>query len=182
MSQKMPLFMYRARVEALAEKREGEPLYNESLEHAAIVIQSMLSHAQRSVKLLTGGLNRNAYGRRAIVEEVERFVEDNSHSLQILYEDESLTQDNAPDTHPFLQAVAGKRHVELRHVPRELQSRYGFHFMVVDRDSYRFEPSRKEFGAVVAFGDEEGGNNLEELFKTLWNEASPPPTSDAALR
>lgn len=170
-SRDMPLFVYRAHVEALAAKRKGEPLYNDSLEHAAIVLQSMFSHAQRSVRLLTGELNKDAYARRAIIDEVKRFVESNSHSLQILYEDERLGGSDAAAQHPFLKAIAGRDRVELRHVPRRLQSRYACHFMLVDGDSYRFEPDKEKFGAVAAFGDEDGGKNLENLFFTLWDMA-----------
>ena len=176
----MPLFLYRARVEALAKERDGEPLYNASIEHATIILQSMLSHAQRSVKLLTGELNKEAYGRRAIVNQVKRFVGEESHSLQILYEEEALGQENTADRHPFLEAVADKSQVELRYVPKGLQSRYGFHFMVIDGESYRFEPNKERFEAVAVFGDREGGKNLEELFSTLWG-SSAEELRDSAL-
>ena len=168
MAQNVPLFVYRDQVEALADKHNGEPVYNSSLEHTAIVLQSMLSRARRSVKLLTGELNRNAYGRRTVVEQIRRFVEDKSHSVKILCEDKTLADGEARETHPFLQAVKSKSHVELRHVPRGLQSRYSFHFMLVDGDSYRFEPDRDKFGAVAAFGDKDGGKNLDHIFSTLW--------------
>ena len=169
MPENVPLFVYREKVEALARKRDGTPLYNDSVEHAAIILQSMLSSAQRSVKVLTGELNKEAYGRRAIVDQVKQFIEDESHSLQILYEDKTLEQEGAKERHPFLEAVAGKSRVELRHVPEQLQSRYEFHFMVVDGDCYRFEPNKEKFGAVAVFGDTQGGENLEELFSTLWS-------------
>lgn len=168
MTQNVPLFVYRDQVEALADKHDGEPVYNSSLEHTAIVLQSMLSRARQSVKLLTGDLNRDAYGRRTVVEQIRHFVEDKSHSVKILYEDRTLGDGEAQETHPFLQAVKNKSHVELRHVPRGLQSRYDFHFMLVDGDSYRFEPDKDKFGAVAAFGDEDGGKNLDGIFSTLW--------------
>ena len=171
MSQNIPLFLYRAKVEALAKEQQGKPLYNDSIEHAAIILQSMVSYAQRSVKLLTGELNVDAYGRRAILDEIKHFVEDESHSLQILYENEALRQRDAGEEHPFFRVVTGKGGVELRHVPPRLQSRYDFHFIVVDGRSYRFEPNKKKFEAVAAFGDEEGGKKLEGLFSVLWNSA-----------
>ena len=72
MSQNIPLSLYRAKVEALAKEQDGEPLYNDSIEHAAIILQSMVACAQESVRLLTGELNVDAYGRRAILDEIER--------------------------------------------------------------------------------------------------------------
>ena len=172
MPQNLPLFLYREKVEALANERQGEPLYNDSMEHAAIVLQSLLSRAERSIKLLTGELNRDTYGRQAIVKQVQRFLADKAHSVQILYENEALV--NAPaEEHPFLRAVKGYSQVELRHVPRWLQSSYDFHFLLIDDDSYRFEPNTARFAAVAAFGDEAAGQNLRDLFSKLWQTAGP---------
>ena len=173
MSQNIPLFVYRARIEALAEKRAGEPIYNDSIEHAAIILQNIFSHARHSVKILTGQLNRDAYARRGIVEEVKRFIEDDTHRLQILFETESLVAEKKIYHHPFLREIAGSDRVQLRHVPQGLQQMYNFHFVLMDEDSYRFEPDKAEFGAVAAFGDKDGGKNLAHLFSTLWNRSDP---------
>lgn len=174
MSQNMPLFVYRARVEALARKRTGEPVYNDSIEHAVIILQNMFSHARHSVKILTGELNRKAYARRAILEEVKRFVEHDSHTLQILFESKDLTRNEAGHLHPFLRAISGNERVQLRHVPAGLQEAYLFHFILMDDDSYRFEPDKERYGAVAAFGDEVGGENLKKLFSRLWAKSNDP--------
>ena len=173
MSPNVPLFVYRANVEALADRRMGEPVYNDSIEHAAIILQNILSHARSSVKILTGELNRDAYARRAIVEEAKRFVEDGSHTLQILFENEKLDPNEMEYQHPFLQAIADNDRVQLRHVPRNLQATYDFHFVLMDSDGYRFEPDKAKFGAVAAFGDRTGGENLEKLFTILWGKSKP---------
>ena len=172
MSQKMPLFVYRAKVEMLANRRKGEPVYNDSIEHAAIILQNVFSHAHHSVKILTGELNRDAYGRRSIVDAVKRFVGDDSHTLQILFENEGLTAEQIFEEHPLLRAIAGNDRVHLRRVPRNLQESYGFHFVLMDSDGYRFEPDKRKFGAVAAFGDEAGGKHLGELFSTLWERST----------
>ena len=169
MTHTMPLFMYRAKIEALADRRKGDPVYNDSIEHAVIILQNIFSHANRSVKILTGELNKDAYGRRTIVDEVKRFVDDDSHTLQILFEHEDLTEEESLHDHPLLRAVADNDRVHLRHVPKNLQRSYGFHFVLMDSDGYRFEPDKGKFGAVASFGDEKGGKNLEKLFSTLWN-------------
>ena len=171
MSLNMPLFVYRANVEALADRRMGEPMYNDSIEHAVIILQNILSHARSSVKILTGELNKDAYARRAILEEAKRFVENDSHTLQILFENETLDSNEMRYQHPFLQAIAGNERVQLRHVPRNLQTTYDFHFVLMDNDSYRFEPDKEKFGAVAAFGDKNGGENLERLFSILWDKS-----------
>ena len=173
MSQNIPLFVYRARIEALAEERVGEPMYNDSIEHAVIILQNIFLHARRSVKILTGKLNRDAYARRGIVEDVKRFIEADHHTLQILFEDESLVDKKEIDRHPFLREIAGCDRVQLRHVPQGLQQMYNFHFVLMDEDSYRFEPDKGEFGAVATFGDKDGGENLARLFSVLWDKSKP---------
>lgn len=169
MSLEMPLFVYRARVEALANKRTGEPVYNDSIEHAVIILHNILSHAHHSVKILTGELNKDAYARTEIVDEMKRFLDDGSHTLQILFESEELANEEEMHLHPFLHAVAGNERVQLRHVPRDLQDMYEFHFILMDDDGYRFEPDKGKFGGVAAFGDKRGGSNLDGLFSRLWN-------------
>ena len=92
----MPLFAYRAKVEDLADKRTGEPMYGDSIDHAAITLRNIFSRADGAVKILTGDLNEETYGRKTIVNEVENFLKDGSHSLQILYEEENLVSIGAP--------------------------------------------------------------------------------------
>lgn len=177
MSQNLPLFVYRARIEALAEKRTGQPMYNDSVEHAVIILQNIFLHAHHSVKILTGELNPEAYARRGIVEDVKHFIEDDRHNLQILFEAESLGDKKKINRHPFLREIAGCDRVQLRHVPQGLQQMYNFHFVLMDEDSYRFEPDKERFGAVAAFGDKDGGMNLARLFSVLWEKSTPPAHS-----
>ena len=63
-----------------------KPMYNDSVEHAVIILQNIFLHAHHSVKILTGELNPEAYARRGIVEDVKHFIEDDRHNLQILFE------------------------------------------------------------------------------------------------
>lgn len=163
---------YSSRVERLAAKRTGEPVYNESLEHATVILRNMFAHAQHSVKILTGELNQAAYGTREIVDEARRFLQDPEHTIFILYEDDVLSDEQSKRNHPFLRAVEGQDRIQMRLVPKDFQDRYAFHFVLMDEDSYRFEPNKQKFGAVAAFGDNEGGNNLGRLFEEIWEASS----------
>ena len=49
-----------------------------------------------------------------------------------------------------------------------MQFRYDFHFVLMDDNSYRFEPDKSKFGAIAAFGDDNTGKNLESLFEKIW--------------
>ena len=172
MMRDMPLFAYRAKVEDLADKRTGEPMYGDSIDHAAITLRNIFSRADGAVKILTGDLNEETYGRKTIVNEVENFLKDGSHSLQILYEEENLFRS---EHHPLIRAMKDNvdANVEWRHVPTDIQDAYKCHFVLTDDDSYRFEPDRRRLAAIAVFGDESGGRDLGRLFSALWNTSRP---------
>ena len=174
MLHEIPLFLYRSRIERLAYERTGEPVYNDSVEHAAIILHNLFLHAHRSVKILTGELNKEAYGRRTIIDAAMRFLEDDSHEISILFENGDLSRDETLQQHPFLRAVKSNnnKRVNLLQVPSDVQDRYGFHFVLIDDDSYRFEPDKAKLGAVAAFGDRAGGKHLHSLFSELWKRSS----------
>ena len=164
-----PMTDYTNKVRRLADNRAGEPVYNESLEHAVVILQNMFSHARKSICILTGRLNEDAYGDPGVVKEARRFLESPDRRIRILFEDEYL-KDVAH--HPFLAIETGQKKIEKYFVPEKLQNNYKFHFIVMDEDSYRFEPDRKEYKAVAAFGDAQGGQNLGRLFEQLWEAAT----------
>lgn len=162
---------YRARVRRLAQDRQGDPVYNDTLDHAAIILQNMFSYARESVRILTGSLNPTVYGRAEIVEEAQHFLrKSNDHQIYILYEDKEATdEDRWLKQHSFLSGLMNYRQqIHLRFVPDDWQETYDFHFVVMDDDSYRFEPDKTMFRAVAAFGDRPGGSNLRRLFDRLW--------------
>ena len=183
MLHEIPLFLYRSKIDRLAYERTGEPVYNDSVEHAAIILHNMFLHADRSVKILTGVLNKDAYGRRTIIDAAVRFLKDDSHEISILYENGDLSRDDTLQQHPFLRAVKSNnnKRVKLQQVPPAVQDTYGFHFVLMDDDSYRFEPDKAKLGAVAAFGDQAGGKHLQSLFSELWRRSSTSPRSTAAI-
>ena len=163
-----PLTDYMNKVRRFAEARTGAPVYNASLEHAVVILQTMFSRAEDSICILTGGLNTEAYGHDEVVKEARGFLESPEHRVRILFEDDRLLNEEYVSKHPFLAIKTGQKQIQKRRVPKELQPNYKFHFVVVDSDFYRFEPDREKYEAVAAFGDVEGGQNLRELFENLW--------------
>lgn len=170
--QDMPIAEYERKVKDLMKKRNGEPLYNGTLEHAVVIIRCMLQQADKSVDILTGKLNHNAYGRYQIVEAAKNFLNHDAHErkIRVLFEDENLCLTEELSKHPLLGNLSSKK-TECRMVPKPRQGAYGFHFIVMDDDSYRFEPDKERFGAVAAFGDSENAQHLKGLFEQLWHES-----------
>ncbi len=161
---------YRERVKNAARARNGDPVYNGSMEHASVLVEAMFAHAHHEVCVLSGELNARVYGREDVVEQANLFLADPQHRAQFLVEEpEALDWVN----HPLLNALSDNDNVEVRSVPREMQSRYRFHLIVMDNDSYRFEKDRSEPVAIAAFGDAIGAENMRDIFNKLWSVSTP---------
>ena len=74
---------------------------------------------------------------------------------------------------PFFKMFSKFGNVELRIAPANLQKKYTFYFVVVDKDCYRFESNKELPAATVAFGDLAGAGNLSGIYDRLWNESVP---------
>lgn len=170
----MPIVEYDRKVGKLMQKRTGEPLFNGTLEHAVVILTRLLKSAEKSICILTGELNRDAYGRDQVLQAAKDFLrhENSERRIQVLVEDASLRSAEEVSKHPFLQAISqSSPQAECRIVPKDKQGLYDFHFIVMDEDSYRFEPDKSKFGAVAAFGDRDNALHLKALFEQLWNDS-----------
>ena len=170
----MNLVEYELHVRSLAAKSDGTPLYNESVEHAAIVIENLFAHADDSVDILSGFCNARVFGRATVVEEAQLFLATAStNKLRIILE-KNLPEDRT--IHPFFQMCATMPNVELRIAPEKLQERYGFHFIVADKRNYRYEDDKTQPAAIAAFGNRTGAENLTEIYEYLWPHCTPADT------
>lgn len=158
---------YNQLVRTLALKRDGEPLYNASIDHASIVIENLFKSARRKIEILSGDLNPRVYGRNEVIQEAMLFLISNpEHRIRVLLEKDHA---DARKLHPFFKAFSGFANMELRIAPSELQEMYTFHFVVVDEDCYRFEGDKNLPAATAAFGDRDGARNLSGIYDYLWN-------------
>ena len=67
----MNLTGYRQRIRTLARRRDGQAIYNATVEHATIIVEHLFSNAGESVDILTGSLNPRVYGRDRVIEEAQ---------------------------------------------------------------------------------------------------------------
>ena len=168
----MSLEIYRERVDRLAQRNTGDPIFVGSLDQAAIIVEKLFALARSHVLIVTGKLNARVYGVDNVREQARLFLVDPTHRVRIIVEE--------PDgqylvDHPLLDAVPthkGFSNLEIRALPKKNQSMYDFHFMVVDGESYRFERNREEPVAIAAFGDKAGAQNMEGIFERLWSMAN----------
>ena len=152
-------------VEAAALCKNGERFSNNSLAHAAVIVQRIIADAYRSVSILSRSLDPKIYGRNRTLDKTSRFLDEAPRRMRILMEEgnESVHSEN-----PFLNKFKNHPNVELRIVPPFLQEKYKFHFIAADNESYRFEPDKTKSAAIVAFGHTEVANKLEGVFEALW--------------
>lgn len=156
---------YRTRVRKAATHRDGEPFVNTSLDHAAIVVEHIFPDAVRRVDILSKNLNPEVYGRKEVTRQAIRFLDDPNREIRVLLEEDDQ---QARANNPFLSECGQFDNLRLHFVPTSVQKRYDFHFLVTDRDSYRFEPDKTNAGAVVAFGNPQNASHLSDIFNTIW--------------
>lgn len=170
----MNLAEYRQHVRTLASKRDGQPIYNATVEHASIVVEHLFSNATRRVDILSGSFNARVYGRTTVVEEAKLFLGSSADNrLRIILEEDS-PRDRL--VHPFFKACREWPNLELRIASQEVKDQYGFHFVLMDDDSYRFEIDKAKPSAIAAFGHKEGAQNLAGVYEFLWDQCDPVDT------
>ncbi|WP_417824395.1 hypothetical protein [Thalassospira lucentensis] len=155
---------YTKKVRLVALERDGKPIYNSSLDHAAILSAAMFEHASNEVCILTGKLDAKVYGREGVVENARIFLSRPDRKIRVLVE--HLEEVDQKD-HPFTKEFSDNSDVEIRALNVD-QHKVPFHFIVMDRDSYRFEKDKNVPSAVAAFGDSKGGENLTRIFDEMW--------------
>ena len=167
----MNLIEYKEHVRSLARIRDGEPVFNASVEHAAIAIENLFSSAMAHVDILSGACNARVFGRSAVVEEARLFLASSAENRLRIILEKDVPKDRA--IHPFFQMCSEFPNVDLRFASQDVQDQYGFHLIVTDNDNYRFEIDKTKTPAVAAFGDDAGAGNLVDIYEHLWNQCSP---------
>ena len=163
----MSLHEFRKKVRNASIARDGEPLYNGSLDHAAILTEQLFDSGAGEMCLLSGELNAKVYGKNDVIEAASIFLADPDNSLKLLVEKTSKLD---REGHPFYDRFfnQNRSNIEFKSVDENTAKTYNFHFAVVGADSYRFERDKSLPSAIAAFGDCEGGKNLQEIFDGLW--------------
>ena len=167
----MNLIEYEQHVRSLASRRDGQPIFNASVEHASIVIQNLFSEARGSVDILSGNCDARVFGRRSVVEEAMLFLASSAKNRLRIILEEDHSEDR--EIHPFFKMCSELPNAELRIASRAVQELYGFHFIVADDDSYRYEDDKTTAEAIAAFGHREGAENLSGIYNYLWGQCMP---------
>lgn len=167
----MNLDAYERYVRQLARKGNGASIFNASVDHAAIVIENLFDQAQGRVDILSGFCEARVFGKPPVVAAAHLFLAASFRNrLRIVLDQDrpEQRQDN-----PFFQMCASLSNVELRIAPVATQAKYGYHFVVADSNSYRYEEDKNSSAAIAAFGHEAGAQHLSSIYDEIWQACKP---------
>lgn len=166
---RMSLSQYREKVKRLARERSSQAIFNSTIDHAAIIIESMIETTREEICILSGSLNPRVYGRDEIVSQAQFFLANTDRKMRILVEDFDVTNFRE---NPFIEEIVNSKNVEIRITSRDTAASLDFHFLVSDGGAYRFEEDKSKASAIASFNDPDGAANLKKIFDQIWNFSS----------
>lgn len=140
-------------------------LPNGSIDHASALIENLLSHAESRVRIFTGKLNPEVYGRENIVDAISIFLKNPDARIEI------LTQDGLDDSveNPFIVVCQNKKNqCAIKNVSESDKLLEG-HFVVVDDKAYRFESNKNKLSAVACFNNKNIALKLVDAFENMFD-------------
>ena len=157
---------YRSFVKRVADASDSSQIIeNRNADHAAVIIEAIFCKAENVIRILTGDMWLPIYATKEVVASAESFLNRNPDAKFEILAEEEIDLKN----HAFFAALRDKfkSRVHLWSVPREMKDSYPFHFIVADGRHFRFERNKKEFKAIVQFGELDFGHDLENVFERL---------------
>lgn len=153
---------YKELIEDLARDRKHLRVPNGHPYHAAILMETMLNHAQAEVRIFTGTFSKEFYGQEGIVNAAWKFLSKPYTSLKIL-----VQKPNQLDSHPIIAKVrqaeeSGIPHgnIEVIEADGAYSKKDAKHFAVMDNDGFRFETDHSNCKAVANFNEPELADEL----------------------
>jgi hypothetical protein len=157
---------YRDVLTIKAARPDGHPIPCSGPEQAAAALQMFFSIANRSMRIVTGGLNARIYGQPPVIAEAKRFLADGSHTLEIIFLEPVDNQKVV--RHPLLAEILGWNNVHLFRINPSPDRHFGFHFTLADDNlAYRFKEDVDKHASIVAFGDAKFSSTLLNAFRRL---------------
>lgn len=167
----LDLHAYRAMVLAAMQQanQSGQPVIfgNTGPAHAAIVLDVMLSCAERSVEIISGFLDKTVWK----AENIRRLLDRRNAGVRCRIILDELTENEIPKGSALSDVPADER-LQVRRLVQPL----GTHLCVVDSKHIRLEALQRTHEASVTFGDSQDlGPNMTRIFETLWAKVDRGP-------
>ena len=178
-------------VEYLADEKLDVLIPNGRSDHAKVIVNNLLSHAEKEVRIFSNRLKLNVYEDKYIFESLGSFLrkkgrlrivlqdvdlddgneEDNCRKLIEIKDKVNLEPTDAFKKHPFIKACS-EYDVSIKlaeGVDRDNKE----HFIIMDELAFRFCEDRETEEAIASFNDPETSRNLADKFDTIDKCATP---------
>jgi len=159
---------YRTRVREARLTRSEDLIYNNSHEHAAVLIEELFLCADREVGVLCHDLNRPVYGSAGVIAAARSFMSRPGAQLSI------ISDDQLDDDHPLLTAIneLTAEGASVRRIVKPDEFGFvGFNFMVADQCAYLFESDASEPYATACFNAPDLAAKMYDIVNVMFGVA-----------
>ena len=159
---------YRKEVKELADNKSSSIIPNSSIEHAAVLIENLFSHAGHSIRIFSGNLNPEVYSKSEVVCAAEKFLSKDSSEgekrLEIIVQGGigDGNENKLFDLCKTYDSVCGIKLAD------EQDKSLGSHFIVTDKTAYRLEPDRNQHVAYACFNNPVSACQLDKAFNEMF--------------
>ena len=163
--------IYSQNLQNALQNKEPFSTYNKDLLHAAEIVISGFSYAEKEIYLLSNRLAPELYGDPRLHTALRNFLSKDNAELRILVE-QTLTSD-----HPIIEVIRSfESKIKLGQISQESVETYDFNFMLLDNFGYRFEYDRNGYSAIASFYEDDQKEICEMLkgfFLSLEQDSTP---------
>lgn len=159
---------YRDMISELAKSANGDVIFNQDFEEAAIIIEYIFHSSQNEVDIITQKLLPDIFGNAKLIDAARNFLAENPDATISIISAEPISP-----AHPLINKLTksdlGNR-IDLRVMTPNIKDKVHYHLTVGDRRYFRFERKPRPgdvCDAVVQFGEEQIGNKLADAFERV---------------
>ena len=161
---------YRKEVKNLADSNSSNIIPNSSIEHAAVLIENLFSHAHHSIRIFSGNLNPKVYNKREVICAADKFLSrDTSEAakkLEIIVQNEIEIGDG--DENKLYDLCKKYESICEIKLADEQGKSVESHFIVTDKTAYRLEPDRNKHVAFACFNNPDSACELDRFFEEMY--------------
>lgn len=164
---------YKIFVEGLISNKDNRVFYNNSKEHAAIVMSNIFKNSNSIVRINCGGLHGKISSNKEYLFELDNFLFRDKTKLFILLENDSKIHEDVRAILSFYQKYFPDK-ISIKKSDaffREIKNNNKVHFAVGD-DSYRIEYDVDKYLARCSFNNSQEASELATIFDGLFKDTT----------
>ena len=150
--------VYSRKLQEALQNKKPFSTYNRDLLHAAEIVISGFSYAEKEIYLLSNRLTPELYGDPRLHTALCSFLSKDNTELHILIEQTLMLN------HPIIGVIRPfESKIKLGQISRKSVEIYDFNFMLLDDFGYRFEYDRNGYSAIASFYEDDQKEICEML-------------------